>query len=573
MSCANIAIVICSMNLVPLTTSCDRSLDRARNLGVERAESVRDRIALVIGIGAYDQRIGILPNPRNDSDSMAKRLRVIGFDVVHQDDVKLEEFRDLVEDFGARSEQAEVALFFFAGHGVQFRDRNYLVPVDIKPRGDEENLKLDEVTVDLQGVMDGMRAQRNLVFLDACRTPPENLVPPAPRTRSSQRSQGLARVERPQDRDMWIGYAAAPGTVAEDGKAGGNSPFTAALQQRIGSPGVDVSIMFRAVVRDVKLETTGRQEPWLRSSIAREGAFMLVPGIQGGDLDRAARAWQAVKGSKSRAVLETFIDKFRDIPDASIYVELAREAVDALLLQPGYRFRDCDPPDCPLVVVVPEGAYRRVSAEGGSISDESLEVNIPYRLAVGVYEVTFEEWDACVEAKGCITMPRDWGLGRGKRPVRGVRWSDAVQYVKWLGTRTGEQYRLLSEAEWEYVARAGTESPYWWGNSMEAERANHLNSGTEYERRTRPVGSYVANPWGLHDLPGSVWEWVQDCWTDGHVGRHARAREMPGCNERVLRGGSWRTEEAFLDSAFRTSELPETRADDVGFRVVRQVER
>ena len=274
----------------------------------------------------------------------------------------------------------------------------------------------------------------------------------------------------------------------------------------------------------------------------------------------------------ARDEMDVLLQPFFDAWISTGHRELARDEMD-VLLQPGTRFRDCGPPDCPLMVVVPECAFRlgQVPVGGGSISDQTRQIAIPYRLAVGVYEVTFEEWDACVEAHGCGTMPRDWALGRGRRPVSGVRWSDAVQYLKWLGTRTGKQYRLLSEAEWECSARAGSVSRYWWGDSIEAEHANYYASGTEYERRTRPVGSYLANSFGLHDLSGSVWEWVQDCWTEGEV-RHGWVRERADCVARVVRGGSWRSPEVALTSTHRASESPDSWADDIGFRVARRLE-
>ena len=161
------------------------------------------------------------------------------------------------------------------------------------------------------------------------------------------------------------------------------------------------------------------------------------------------------------------------------------------------------------MVAVPEGTFMMGSNSDAAYSDEKPvhEVTIPYRFAVGKYEVTFREWDACVADGGCSHRPSDEGWGRGSRPVIYVSWHDAKEYVKWLSRKTGEAYRLLSESEWEYVARAGTTTAYHFGSSISPGQANYLsNIG-----KTVAVGSYQPNAFGLHDVHGNVWEWVEDC--------------------------------------------------------------
>ena len=138
-----------------------------------------------------------------------------------------------------------------------------------------------------------------------------------------------------------------------------------------------------------------------------------------------------------------------------------------------------------------------------------------------------------------------------------VSWKDAKAYVRWLSERTGEKYRLLSEAEWEYVARAGTTTAYWWGDEIGQNRANCDGCGSRWDdKRTAPVGSFPANPFGLHDVHGNVWEWVEDCW-EGNCGR------------RVLRGGSWNFSPRVLRSAFRLGYSSGYRGNNAGFRVAR----
>ena len=191
---------------------------------------------------------------------------------------------------------------------------------------------------------------------------------------------------------------------------------------------------------------------------------------------------------------------------------------------------------------------------------------------MGVYEVTFEEWDACRRDGGCTHNPADHGWERGKRPVIDVSWEDAQEYVAWLSRKTGERYRLLSESEWEYVARSGTETRYWWGDEVVRNRANCDGCGSRWDgERTAPVGSFSANAYGLHDVHGNVWEWVEDCWNEGYTGApsNGSAWESGDCTRRVLRGGSWSSKPQNLRSAIRSWDTAGNRNDLAGFRVAR----
>ena len=230
------------------------------------------------------------------------------------------------------------------------------------------------------------------------------------------------------------------------------------------------------------------------------------------------------------------------------------------------------------MVVLPSGSFMMGSPDGeeGREEDESPRhlVTIGYRLAVGVYEVTFDEWDACVSAGGCGGyVPGDKGWGRGERPVINVSWEDARSYVSWLSKRTGVTYRLLSESEWEYAARAGTTTRYSWGDEIGANRANCLGCGGRWdkENKTAPVGWFAPNAWGLHDMHGNAYEWVQDCWNDHYLRAPAdgSAWERGQCSLRVLRGGSWLSGPRFLRSAYRFRYSTGNRNNDYGFRVAR----
>jgi len=262
-------------------------------------------------------------------------------------------------------------------------------------------------------------------------------------------------------------------------------------------------------------------------------------------------------------------------------------------LTSGQTFRDCA--DCPEMVVIPGGSFvmgkpKNEEAWSGYDGREEPQRTVSIRaFAAGKFEVTFDEWAACVAGGGCRSNanPGDQGWGRGRRPVINVSWNDAQEYVKWLSSETGQSYRLLTEAEWEYATRGKTsgtanEPAFWWGNSITTNQANYDGNYTyngspkgEYRQRTVPVGSFSANSFGLYDVHGNVWEWVQDCYEGSYAGAATDSSAVkPGTectSSRVLRGGSWDISPRYLRSAFRFRVSPTDRVDFVGFRLARTV--
>jgi len=175
---------------------------------------------------------------------------------------------------------------------------------------------------------------------------------------------------------------------------------------------------------------------------------------------------------------------------------------------------------------------------------------------MGKYEVTFAQWDACVSAGGCKHRPDDAGWGRGNRPVINVLWDDVQEYVTWLNRTTGQRYRLPTEAEWEYAARGGTTTDYYWGNEIGRNNTNCDGCGSQWDgKQTAPVGSFGANPYGLHDMLGNVLEWTSGCWE-------------ADCIERVLRGGSWSYSPEGLRVSNRGWRRTVSRFSSIGFRLV-----
>jgi len=250
-------------------------------------------------------------------------------------------------------------------------------------------------------------------------------------------------------------------------------------------------------------------------------------------------------------------------------------------LKPMGSFKECD--TCPEMMVVPAGSFTMGSpaSEAGRYGNEGPQhlVTFAKPFAVGRFAVTFDEWDACVADGGCNAYrPADEGWGRGRQPVINVSWDDAKAYLSWLTRKTGKTYRLLSEAEREYVTRARTTTPFWWGSSISTDRANYDGRGNggvatgQFRRRTLPVDSFEPNPWGLFQIHGNVWDRVEDCWHESYEGAPAdgSAWTAGDCSRRVVRGGSYGSGPRQLRSAFREpGRTSDDRDLDLGFRVGR----
>ncbi len=249
----------------------------------------------------------------------------------------------------------------------------------------------------------------------------------------------------------------------------------------------------------------------------------------------------------------------------------------------GVVFSDC--PECPEMVVIPSGSFQMGDTAGGGDDDERPvhTVTIPNNFAVGLYEVAFAEWDACVSDGGCNGYrPNNSGQNRNVRPVVNVNWDDAQAYVTWLSRKTGQVYRLLSEAEWEYAARAGNSTRYPWGNTASHEYMNYgedsccsgLQEGRDHWWNTGPVGSFAPNAFNLYDMTGNVLEWTQDCYNSSYTGAPTTgaAWTRGDCSRRILRGGSWYSSPRDSRSADRTPAVVGPRANNIGFRLARELD-
>jgi formylglycine-generating enzyme required for sulfatase activity len=244
-------------------------------------------------------------------------------------------------------------------------------------------------------------------------------------------------------------------------------------------------------------------------------------------------------------------------------------------LKPHTSFRECAN-NCPEMIVIRAGGFTMGSptTEQGRFDNEGPQhrVTIAKPFAVSKFDVTFADWDACVSVGGC-PKAADSGFGRDTKPVINVSWDDAQTYVAWLSKMTGQSYRLLAEAEWEYAARAGTTTAYYWGDDIGKGNANCTGCGSQWDaEQTSPVGSFAANQFGLYDMAGNVFQWVQDCYHDNYddgAPADGSAWTSGDCSGRVVRGGSWIYPPRNLRSAFRYGNSSDVRYYDLGIRVGR----
>jgi formylglycine-generating enzyme required for sulfatase activity len=265
------------------------------------------------------------------------------------------------------------------------------------------------------------------------------------------------------------------------------------------------------------------------------------------------------------------------LPVADVLVYRAIN-VNKDFLQRGAVFQECA--YCPQMVVVPAGTFLMGSpaSEQGRQENEGPQhkVTVGYPFAVSKFTITFEQWDACLEAGGCTFKPAADRAGRGTQPVMDINWNDAQEYATWISRLTGQKYRLLSEAEWEYAARAGTATRYWWGDDIKLEgraMANCDGCGSKWQmKQAAPVGAFPPNAFGLHDLHGNVWQWTADSANANYEGAPVDGKAWTGGPDphgRILRGGAWSAGPSEMRSAVRTRYPAGGRNVFFGFRVAR----
>lgn len=495
------------------------------------------RLALVVGNDSY-QTISKLQNARADADSMADAFRQAGYAVTLRKDRNQREFKDDVRDLRSKIRGGDEVVFFYSGHGVALGATNYLLPTDVRGQSEaqimDDALALSDVLAQLAEAQPAL----TLAIIDACR---DNPFPP--RGGKSIGSRGL--VGAAAATGQMVIYAAGTGQQALD-RLSANDPvkngvFTRAFVAEMKTPNVPIDRVLKQVRTRV-------------AAAARSVGHAQVPAI-----------YDQVEGDfyfyrQASIVPETVAQQpVRPAPVPSPErivtgpMPTARRAGDV--------FRNCS--DCPELVVIPSGSF---TMGGNEYDHEKPEHGVSIMsFALGKTEVTQGQWRSVMGSN-----PSHFQDCGDACPVERVSWNDVQDYIKRLNAKTGQRYRLPSEAEWEYAARGGTTTKWHHGDGETAlgEYAWYdANSGD----KTHAVAQKRANSFGLFDMHGNAWEWVEDCFHDNYSGAPSDGSAWTtGCNgetRRVLRGGSWFFDPAGLRSARRHGAPPGDQSSLAGFRL------
>lgn len=527
---------------------------------VTTAAKPEQRVALVIGNGAYEATP--LRNPPNDAQVMGALLRTLGFEVVEKVNLDQKEMKKDIQAFGQRLLKGGVGLFYYAGHGMQVNGRNFLIPIGAQIEH-EKQVEYEAVDVGMvMAEMDHARNRLNIVILDACRDNPF-----ARSFRSS--AQGLASMNAPSG--TLVAYATAPGSVANDG-AGENGIYTGELVKAMGIQGLKVEDVFKQVRSGVREATQGKQVPWESSSL--EGDFYFTPPAPPPPV----------------AATPAPPERTASAPPASA----ALPAPSARSEPPARTVKTWKEPITGMEFAWISGGCFLMGSPQTEVGREADEGPVHEVCLEGFWMAKTEVTNAQFRTFQKTHNSKDFqkvSLNGDPQPAAYVAAEDADIFAQWLTTKNGgtNKFRLPSEAEWEYACRGGTEASRYWGDdpnrTCDYENVADLTArklwGWEEVHEcsdgygaTAPAGSFQANPFGLHDMLGNVWEWTLDVYNVDAYSKHDHhnpvfADQSSGV-DRVIRGGNWNGGPRGVRCARRGSGLPKAMNDDLGFRLVRE---
>jgi len=523
------------------------------------------RTALVIGNAAYES--GPLRNPVNDATDIAAALQRLGFEVTLLRDAKLRGMEEGIEAFSQKLRKGGVGLFYFAGHGLQVAGENYLVPLGARISR-EQDVRFETIQVGrILGGMEDAGNEVNLIILDACR---DN---PFARSFRSGASRGLA--VSPSVRGSLMAYATAPGKTAADGN-GRNGIYTQQLLRYMTTPGMKVEDVFKKVRLSVEEATNGQQTPWENTSL-RGDFYFTGPGSTSVAAAPPAEATQlpptppaSTKSPKSGPVDASSQPRpgAKAAPPSSgaqphlgpqvavgIYPPTSQTPAPGRSLETRHNSIGME------LVLIPHGEFIMGSENGDPDEKPPHKVIIKKAFYLGKYEVTQVQWQ---EIMG--TNPSHF-KGDPNRPVERVSWKMAQEFIRKLNEREGHNlYRLPTEAEWEYAARAGSTTKYSFGDD-DALLEQYAWYNKNDKGTTHPVGQLKPNAWDLYDMMGNVWEWVQD-WRGPYVAGQQDDPQGPATgNAKGYRGGGWGYPPVRCRVAFRSYDAPDYVYGTHGFRL------
>jgi formylglycine-generating enzyme required for sulfatase activity len=548
------------------------------------------RVALVIGNADYPSARTPLTSTK-DARALADELRKNGFQVDLRENLGKAAMRGAIESFSAKVGPRTIALFYFSGYGLQAGKQSYLLPTDAQiwsePDVAREGTSLQRTLTELHSKGDSIK----IVIIDAGRRNPYE-------GRVRAVAAGLAPVSIPDN--TLIMYSAAPDRPINE-SSGSTNIFTDELLKELRVPRISAEDVFNRVRVGVSNATRAQQIPWVSSSLLAQFSFGSSAPVFSQIPPLPDRPEPPVPPEPPPVRPEPPVPPPPPAPPPpAVDTPLSQEREAAL--KPLDSFRECA--NCPEMVVIAPGELMMGSpdTEPERYANEGPQhrVKIGRAFAAGKLKVTrdqFEEFarETNYSAEKCFTAEdgriedragrsfRNPGFAQeGTHPAVCVSWEDAKAYVAWLSKKTGRQYRLLTEAEWEYAARAGTTTPFWWGASISTDQANYNGETTyadgpkgEYRQRTLPADSSKPNAWGLYQVHGNAFEWVEDCWNDSYEGAPSdgAASSAGNCNRHVRRGGAWNYPPRMARSAYRDSRPAATRGSNMGLRVARTLEQ
>ncbi len=541
-----------------------------RNLAVvpgKPAAANEARVALVIGNSNY--KSAPLKNPVNDAKAIADKLQGLGFKVTLKLDQDQKSMAEAIRVFGNQLKAGGAGLFYYAGHGMQVRGRNFLIPVDADIQNEDE---VPYRSVDANEVLSKMETAKNrlnLMILDACRNNPFSR-----KFRSA--AQGLAQMDAPSG--TLVAFATAPGSVASDG-TGKNGIYTQHLLASLGQPGVPVEQLFKRVRVGVMKDTRNAQVPWESSSLV--GDFYFKPGAASATADPAAielAYWDSIKDSQGADDYRAYLKKYPN----GLFADIAKRralnppkpaTTTVVSIAPTHATKPepaavagktwVEPTTGMEFVWIPKGCFQMGSptSELGRNSNEHQHEVCVDGYWLGIYEVTNAQYRLFKPSHDSGRY-ENVSLNSNNQPVGNVSWYEAMAFAEWLSVKAGKIFRLPTEAEWEYAARAGTSTAYFWGDNWR-ERHNYLSASK------KPVGSHRPNTFGLYDMLGNVWEWTASIYDSDYKGAERQVASLDADGYRVVRGGSWGNNSAGVRSAYRRSDAPDYQYFHIGFRLVR----
>jgi len=498
----------------------------------------QNRIALVIGNDNYKQ--AALKNSVNNAKLISEKLQQHGFNVEYLTDASQRQMEDAIRRFGKKLKN-NVGLFYFSGHGLQLNKLNYLLPIDAVIES-EADVKYE--SIDLGRIISQMELARNdlnFIILDASRKNPFTKI-------FHTKHQGLALVK--PSKGINILYATEPGKKVDVNI--NNNLFTKKLLASLSEPNLQLLDIFQNTSNAVKLASEGKQIPRLETTtsinIKNDIAF-----------------WDNLDNNST----ESYQDYLVKYPQGR-FVELANKKIKYLLSKKTNSKNSDQKSNYSNVIIdsitgmdlikVPSGCFQMGSDNGDSDEKPIHKVCITNTFYLGKYEVTQGQWEK-------IMGNNPSRLKKGNNhPVEEVSWNIIQKFIKKLNEKTGKEYRLPTEAEWEYACRSGGKDQKYCGG-------NNLSDYAWYEEAWkdghRSVGGKLPNGLGLYDMSGNVWEWVQDGYKENYYNNSPTNNPtgVPNTIYRGIRGSSWGNQEKYLRSANRGRDEPNHRGKDVGFRL------